>query len=335
MRNEESLDESSVRCWTFFVLTLLLLFAGAYLYFQHSSSSVFTFPSSFDLLPEPSVASPLFLTVNSSALRGTDLERISPRITGPRTETPHRRGLLTIPIGKKSVDIVNGTIYNFLNSGAGRVLLFAYDKFDWSTQSWYNDERVILIRHLKQMKWWFIKRFVTPLTVEAYDYLWLSDDDASFAWNPHEFMDILDKFKVELAQPSHLLTSPCVGSSWAITHRRRPGGEGGGEHGRWTNFVECGPLVIIHKNAWKRCLWNFLQDDLTSGYGLDEMWYDACKPRTAVIDKLSMCHNSTQTARSNSKDVYDPWLEWPEYQRRFPNVKKARNQPYSNLLGRF
>ena len=334
MRNDESVVSSGARCWTFFVLTLLVLFAGVYLLVRPSLSPEITFPLYFDTFLGRVGSFSSYTMVNSSSLKGTDLERISPRITGPRTTSPHQRGLLTIPIGKKSVAIVNGTIYNFLNSGAGRVLLFAYDKFDWSGQTWYSDERVILVRHLKQMKWWFIKRFVTPLTVEAYDYLWLSDDDASFAWNPNEFMDILDQFKVELAQPSHLLSAPCVGSSWAITHHRIPA-KGGGEHGRWTNFVECGPLVVIHKNAWKRCLWNFLQDDLTSGYGLDEMWYDACKPKTAVIDKLSMCHNSTKTARSNSIDVYDPGKEWPEYQRRFPTVKKAPNNPPANLLGRF
>ena len=316
------------------LLALLTVFLIASLFDHASNPPATDAPDSFSRVLDSGLGARAIEAEYLSSWKGTDLERISPRITGPRTQIPHQRALLTIPIGKKSVDIVNGTIYSFLDGGAGRVMLFAYDSFDWSSQTWYWDERIILVRHLKQMKWWFIKRFVTPITVEAYDYLWFSDDDAAFSWNPNDFMDILDKFKVELAQPSHLLQPPCSGSSWAITHSKSVA-QGGGEHGRWTNFVECGPLVIVERKAWQRCLWNFLQDDLTSGYGLDEMWFDACKPRAAVIDKYPMCHKSTQTARSNSKDLYDPWAEWPEYKRRHPHVSTAPNLPTKNLLGRF
>lgn len=316
------------------LLTVLLVAFSLSVYLWPGPLSEIAFPNHFSPVSETEVpvSPPVF--ENAPILVATDLERISPRITGPRVQKPHLRALLTIPIGKKSVDIINGTIYSFLNSGAGRVMLFAYDSFDWSTQSWYDDERIIFVRHLKQMKWWFIKRFVTPVTVEAYDYLWFSDDDAAFDWNPNDFMDILDQFKVEMAQPSHIVEKPCSKSSWAITHKRSVK-NGGGVHGRWTNFVECGPLAIIEKNVWKRCMWNFLQEDLTSGVGLDEMWYDACKPKTAVIDKYSMCHKSTRAASSTSKSFYDPGIEWPEYKRRFPNVNKSPNDPNKNFIGTF
>jgi len=210
-----------------------------------------------------------------------------------------------------------------MEAKSGRVMLFAYDDFDWSTQSWYSDERIILVRHLKQMKWWFLKRFVTPLTVEAYDYIWFSDDDAHFTWNPNEYMDLLDKFQVELSQPAHVMTRPCAPSVWDVTHQRDTQ-HGGGPNGRWVDFVECGPLVIVHRELWKRCVWNFVQEDLSSGYGLDEMWYEAChQPKTAVIDKLPMCHKSTQSARAANREFYDPEREWPIYGQRHPHVRKA------------
>jgi hypothetical protein len=267
---------------------------------------------------------------NVTMWKSTDLERLSPKMTGPRLKPPKQRSLLTIPIGGKSINVINETVWKFLDNGAGRVMLFAYDKYDWSSQSWYWDDRVILVRHLRQMKWWFIKRFVTPLTVEAYDYIWFADDDASFDWNPHTFMDILDRFQIELAQPSHKTQPPCSPSSWRVTHQVA------NNTGRWTNFIECGPLAIVSKNLWSRCLWNFIQDDLTSGYGLDEMWHHACNaPKTAVIDALPMCHRSLRTARSSSTQLYDPHSEWSEYGRRFPNVKKSPNNQKANNLGVF
>ena len=290
-------------------------------------SSLIGFPASFGDIPAPPpIAVPVETHVSTPLAPvwiGTDLERISPRITGPRTSKPHLRGLLTIPIGKKSASLVNDTIHNFLDTNSGRIMLFAYDSFDWSSQSWYSDERIILVRHLKQMKWWFVKRFVTPLTVEAYDYIWLSDDDAQFSWNPNEYMDLVDKFHVELSQPSHSGVSPCSPSPWAVTHQRSPQ-NGGGDNGRWVDFVECGPLLVVHRELWKRCLWNFVQDDLSSGWGLDEMWYHACnRPKTAVLDKLPMCHRAGRAASSSSIDVYDPARELPVYKQRFPHIEKA------------
>ena len=317
-----------------FVSATLLLTVVLVVYSWTSPALSSTSSDSFLHAPEIVVFQPVAEVVKWPIWEGTDLERLAPRITGPRGSKPRVRALLTIPIGKKSVDIVNGTIYSFLNSGAGRVMLFAYDSFDWSSQKWYNDERVILVRHLKQMKWWFIKRFVTPLTVEPYDYLWFSDDDASFSWNPHEFMDLLDAHQVELAQPSHFTHQPCAPSGWPIAHHRSTQ-NGGGINGRWTNFVECGPLAIVKKTLWKQCLWNFLQDDLTSGYGLDELWHDACKAKSAIIDKYPMCHNSTKAASSASTRIYDPVLEWPEYGKRFPHLKKSPNDPLKNFIGTF
>jgi hypothetical protein len=59
-----------------------------------------------------------------------------------------------------------------------RFMLMHYDSSDWSGYPWYND--VISIRFPKQMKWWYVKRFVTPEMMDSYDYLGVFDEDVGF-----------------------------------------------------------------------------------------------------------------------------------------------------------
>jgi hypothetical protein len=57
-------------------------------------------------------------------------------------------------------------------------MLLHYDMSDWSQFPWY--EHVISIRFPGQMKWWYVKRFVTPEMAESYDYIAVFDDDVGF-----------------------------------------------------------------------------------------------------------------------------------------------------------
>jgi hypothetical protein len=104
--------------------------------------------------------------------------------------------------------------------------------------------------------------------------------------------------------------------------------------GRWTTFVECGAFTFFSSEQWNACVWDFIQEDLTSGWGLDLFWHDFCKQKTgrevsAVIDRYPQVHRSFETADKSSKEgrpIYEPWPEIDTYQRRFPGVARSQQQ---------
>jgi hypothetical protein len=72
--------------------------------------------------------------------------------------------------------------------------------------------------------------------------------------------------------------------------------------GRWTDFVEIGPIFIAKASVWI-CLWNYLSEKVGLGYGLDEKWCRILSERClrqssiskvcAILDAFVMHHDST------------------------------------------
>jgi hypothetical protein len=88
------------------------------------------------------------------------------------------RALIVIVCGELGKKYVNDMVEQF-GVKAYRFMLMHYDNSNWSSFPWYQD--VISIRFPQQMKWWFIKRFVTPELVESYDYIGIFDEDVGYA----------------------------------------------------------------------------------------------------------------------------------------------------------
>ena len=59
-----------------------------------------------------------------------------------------------------------------------RIMLCIYDGASYAEYPWYKN--VVTISMYGQMKWWYIKRFITPSLVDAYDYVGIFDEDARY-----------------------------------------------------------------------------------------------------------------------------------------------------------
>lgn len=66
--------------------------------------------------------------------------------------------------------------------------------------------------------------------------------------------------------------------------------------GTWTNFVECGPVVVVRADDTWRCIWQLITPDFASGYGLDLVWAACAEGRTAVIHSWAVDHVDTRSA---------------------------------------
>ncbi|GAB2216790.1 hypothetical protein Drorol1_Dr00024569 [Drosera rotundifolia] len=84
--------------------------------------------------------------------------------------------LLAMAVGLNQKLLVNEMVTKFLESGFP-VMLFHYDGIvdEWKQYGW--NDHVIHVSALNQTKWWFAKRFLHPNIVDAYDYVFLWDED--------------------------------------------------------------------------------------------------------------------------------------------------------------
>lgn len=171
------------------------------------------------------------------------------------------------------------------------IMMFIYDDSEWTHFSWF--ERVVAIRVKKQMKWWYIKRFMVPDIVLGgdYDYVMIIDADVSFpseSIDPKVYMDTLREYDVWIGQPSHRGDSQ-------TTHKLLFQNDNENV-GVWTNFVESGPALNFATKIW-RCVWEIIQTDLVTGFGYDLLWSPVCAPNnTAVIHSHAIRHDNEKIA---------------------------------------
>jgi hypothetical protein len=97
--------------------------------------------------------------------------------------------------------------------------------------------------------------------------------------------------------------------------------------GRWTDFVEIGPIFIAKASVWI-CLWTHLSEKVGLGYGLDTIWCRVLSQRCsrqssvskicAILDAFIMHHDSTKV---NTLQVGMP--ELPAY-RQYTNYSSQK-----------
>ncbi|CAF1528503.1 unnamed protein product [Adineta ricciae] len=148
-------------------------------------------------------------------------------------------------------------------------IVMVHDNSSWNHYSGY--DKIVWIHVRGQFRFWYVKRFAPPHILRAYRYIWIIDDDARFHFNTRAYECVVEKYNV-------LLSSP----------------------GRWTDFVEIGPLVIGKAWIWT-CLWDYLSEKNSLGYGLDNIWcgvINTCFRETlpsracAILDIFVVHHDS-------------------------------------------
>ena len=108
------------------------------------------------------------------------------------------------------------------------------------------------------------KRFALPSMVQSYQYVWLLDDDSELLFDPLHYQCVVKSLDIPLSAPGRL--------AGALSHDITRVNDGyKAQMGRWTDFVETGPLAVASSAAWQ-CIFQYLDPSTGSGWGLDSVW---------------------------------------------------------------
>ena len=171
-------------------------------------------------------------------------------------------------------------------------VVFLYDNSSWLAHPGY--KQFIWIRVDRQLRYWFLKRFLSPTILKAYDFLWIIDDDAQFSFRPLHYQCVIKRLDIHLSAPARLtgpLSHGITRTNWEFKNRI----------GRWVDFVEVGPIVILSSIAWQ-CIYRYLDASTSSGWGLDMIWCNIVARRCwptyqqnqvcAILDIFGVHHQS-------------------------------------------
>lgn len=172
-------------------------------------------------------------------------------------------------------------------------IVMIHDNSSWNHHPVY--DKAIWIHVEDQQRFWFVKRFISSHILRAYKFIWVVDDDARFNFNTRVYECIIEKFQIFLSAPGR-------GTGTVIHNITRKSSKYISHIGRWTDFVEIGPMFIAQKLA-AICIWNLLSEKVGLGYGLDEIWCrvlnSRCFPESspsricAILDSFLVHHDST------------------------------------------
>ena len=110
--------------------------------------------------------------------------------------------LLVTFAGKNSIAEINRLATAITADPSLSFMLFAYDRTHWAQFDWV--EHSVVIRVTKQMKWRFVKTFLHPDIVQAYDHLIVMDEDCSIdRLNITSFLHDMQRDGVMIGQPSN------------------------------------------------------------------------------------------------------------------------------------
>ena len=146
----------------------------------------------------------------------------------------------------------------------------------------YDLTHVQYVHYCKGSKWEGLNAFfqTNPSIWQAYDYIWLPDDDLSADVDTiNQFLHIARQEQFDLAQPA--LTH---NSYWSFLITRQVQGL----LYRLTNFVEV-MAPLFYRDAFAQCVETFAENK--SGFGLDFLWRTLLKNRKiGIIDQTPVFH---------------------------------------------
>ena len=194
-------------------------------------------------------------------------------------------------------------------------MIFVYDNSSWSSHPAY--KHFIWIYVYGQHRLWYLKRFVLPMISKSYAFLWIVDDDAKLNFNPLHYQCVIQTLKIPLSAPARL--------NGALSHRlTKVNNNFKNQIGRWTDFVETGPIAIASSLAWE-CIYKYIDAATGTGWGLDLIWCnmiaEECLSSSehgkacAILDGFTVDHQSVGVNSANDggpeKYVYtQPYRKW-------------------------
>lgn len=236
-------------------------------------------------------------------------------------DSPCCRLVLAIPAARKHMERVDGWVSRY---GGQHVhwVLFHYDDSgpEWEARySWYRDPQVTTQYTWRgMMKFGFFKRWLTPAWIAAADptHVLLVDSDAGLdGFDLHRFVRLAAERGISLAQPAVRHEQPGERSSDHPVSRVAAGAH----LGRWTGFVEGGPLAVFTREAWL-CTWAHMHEGLVSGWGIDLKWCGVLRNKCglgwfddqanrwrvcAVLDRMPIRHLDERSAKRHQGAHYE------------------------------
>ena len=172
-------------------------------------------------------------------------------------------------------------------------IIMIHDNSSWS--SYPDSDRFIWIHVQAQKRFWYLKRFITPILTKTYKYIWILDDDVELLFNPLHYECVIGRLNVSLSAPGR-------GTGVASHPITRVDNKYIDRIGRWTDFVEIGPIFVVNSFAWN-CLWHFLSSFVGMGWGFELVWCplltQQCPPLNpkrnescAILDSFQVNHLS-------------------------------------------
>lgn len=172
-------------------------------------------------------------------------------------------------------------------------MIFVHDNSSWHHHPGY--AHFMWIHVVGQLRFWYLKRFVLPIIAATYEYLWILDDDVQLNFNPLQYQCVIKNLNVLLSAPARL--------TGAISHSlTKKDTSFSNQIGRWTDFIETGPIVVASTFAWKY-IHMYLDPSTGSGWGLDLIWckmlaqyFSSSSQRMevcAILDAFGVDHQST------------------------------------------
>jgi hypothetical protein len=171
-------------------------------------------------------------------------------------------------------------------------IIFVHDNSSWHTHPGY--KHFIWIHVEGQFRLWYVKRFITPILLKSYQFIWIIDDDAQLDFIPLHYQCVVANLSIPLSAPGRL--------TGALSHGiTRLDANFVNQIGRWTDFVETGPILIASSLAWQ-CIYMYLDASTGTGWGLDLIWCrmiaERCLPSSeskkacAILDAFGVHHQS-------------------------------------------
>jgi hypothetical protein len=190
-------------------------------------------------------------------------------------------------------------------------MLFHFDDSDWSNTPFYGSKAVTHIRE-NLLKMQFYKKYISPEEMDkhGWKFFFLVDCDTGFdEFDVQDYLSIVEAKQLLLSQPAVTYHDIRERSSDHRICRQITG-----DHlGRWSWFVEGGPMAVFSREAWGYVL-DLMQDDLKSGWGLDRKWCHYVHmragrkaddpPSCAIIDFSPVQHLDEKSAKKKLGTAY-------------------------------
>ncbi|KAE8732333.1 T6D22.12 isoform 3 [Hibiscus syriacus] len=162
--------------------------------------------------------------------RNPRVARLPPRIVVPKSDLfLHRlwglptldlkrkpKYLATFSVGIDQINNIDACVRKF--SEDFQILIFHYDgrTNEWDRFKW--SKRAIHVSVKQQTKWWYEKRFLHPVVVSAYEYIFIWDENLGVEhFNALRYIELVKKHGLEISQPG---VDPDDGLTWQMTKRR-------------------------------------------------------------------------------------------------------------------